>query len=396
MEPDRAAYCVRRPRRHTAVRSPQLVLCQRVHARPLTLVPPWWTVRRIWDINTQSALHVVRHAHDDTAVERVRWCITNERIVTSGRDRTVRVWHPERGVATCLWLLRPPAVVACLAVNTLGTRIAIGDQNGGLSLLQLEGVRVGGEVQDTHRPPSFGTRVVPRSVTVARAGGGRKEKERAEKEKAAKLAKAAEEAAAAGTDAVDAAGGTGDAGNDVPETKAGASDGSDEESEDDDEAAVNLDDSMFDSAKGAASDAMANWTSVPVVTMTRLYLNEKCVPCSHARVTWARKCRRTPFLSTHPLPSPNLRLVDVTVRCRHLWHSKLTVPCAYCSHRFNVFLQMVKVVQDVQQKMQLEGPKETFFKVRCYTCPHPMKLVVVLCHVLVANSRRALHTVASR
>lgn len=49
---------------------------------------------------------------------------------------------------------------------------------------------------------------------------------------------------------------------------------------------------------------------------------------------------------------------------RHLWHSKLTVPCAYCSHRFNVFLQMVKVVQDVQQKMQLEGPKEAFFKVR--------------------------------
>jgi len=94
------------------------------------------------------------------------------------------------------------------------TQIVVGDQNGGVSILRLEGVRVGGQVQDTYREPEAGTRVVPVSVTVARAGGG----------------------------GSSSSGGGGD-----------------------------------DEGKGAATDAMAHWTSVPIVTMTRLYLNDKYV-----------------------------------------------------------------------------------------------------------------------
>ena len=71
--------------------------------------------------------------------------------------------------------------------------------------------------------------------------------------------------------------------------------------------------------------------------------------------------------------------VRVVVWHRHLWHSKLTVQCAHCQARFNVFLQMVKVVQDVQQKMALEGPKAAFFRdsrlvMRCSQCKQPHRL----------------------
>lgn len=78
---------------------------------------------RIWNVNTQTATHVVQYAHDGAAVTHVAWGITNERIITAGKDRTVRVWDPKRAVATALWLLRPPAYVNSLALNVLGTRV---------------------------------------------------------------------------------------------------------------------------------------------------------------------------------------------------------------------------------------------------------------------------------
>jgi len=78
---------------------------------------------RIWNVNTATAIHTIKHAHNGSVVDKVVWTVTNERVVTCGRDRTVRVWDPIRGIVQCLWLLRPPARVASLAVNALGTQV---------------------------------------------------------------------------------------------------------------------------------------------------------------------------------------------------------------------------------------------------------------------------------
>ena len=110
-------------------------------------------------------------------------------------------------------------------------QVVIGDQNGGLSILQLEGVRLGGEIMDTYRnAPEFGQRVLPGNVNTVRA------------RKPASTASADDD--------------------DGGETKHHIG---------------GLDDEIFDTSRGAASEAMSSWTSVPIVTMTRIYYNEKCV-----------------------------------------------------------------------------------------------------------------------
>lgn len=47
----------------------------------------------IWDANRSVQKHRVLNAHDGEPVIHVAWGVTDERIVTAGRDRTVRVWN---------------------------------------------------------------------------------------------------------------------------------------------------------------------------------------------------------------------------------------------------------------------------------------------------------------
>lgn len=298
---------------------------------------------RIWDANNGRNLITVRNAHDGKVVDHVVWCQTNERIITSGGDRTVRVWNPHTGIVRCLWLLPPPSVVRCISVNALGHKIVIGDQRGGVAILMLEGIRLGGRVKDTYVPPVV-NRNVPRSVGGKKGGSGTEalmassasgspsKPPRPDGTAAPATARPGTPLAGAGAGSDGSGAGAGSDGD--PESKH-ASPGGDATA-----AAISADDEEEDlsGGRGAASDSMSTWTSVPIVTMARLYYNEK-----------------------------------------HLWHSKLTVPCAYCSQRFNVFLQMVKIVNDVQQKMALEGPRPSFFKdprlvMRCLNCKQPHRL----------------------
>lgn len=58
----------------------------------------------IWDANRSVQKHRVLNAHDGEPVIHVAWGVTDERIVTAGRDRTVRVWNAgtkRRGGARC-------------------------------------------------------------------------------------------------------------------------------------------------------------------------------------------------------------------------------------------------------------------------------------------------------
>ena len=120
-------------------------------------------------------------------------------------------------------------------VHPVLVQVVIGDQNGGLSILQLEGVRLGGEIMDTYRnAPEFGQRVLPGNVNTVRA------------RKPASTASADDD--------------------DGGETKHHIG---------------GLDDEIFDTSRGAASEAMSSWTSVPIVTITRIYYNEKCVHRQH-------------------------------------------------------------------------------------------------------------------